>query len=105
MAATRRTRQNVDPVALLVGPLAGAASAVAPEVWMLSSSFKPNTQIFEFPPRLITEGFSFEAYGAIFADPEKIRFFINSYVVSGAVTIATLFVAILASYAFSRFDF
>jgi multiple sugar transport system permease protein len=105
MAVTRRTRENLGRVALIIGLVAGALFAVAPVVWMLSSSFKPNTQIFEFPPRLITEGFSFGAYAAIFADPEKIRFFINSYVVSGAVTLATLFVAILASYSFSRFDF
>ncbi len=105
MAITRRTRENVQRSVLILGLVAGALFAVGPVIWMLSSSFKPNTQIFEYPPRLITEAFSFGAYGAIFADPEKIRFFINSYVVSGAVTLATLFVAILASYAFSRFDF
>ena len=105
MAITRRTRENVQRSVLILGLVAGALFAVGPVIWMLSSSFKPNTQIFEYPPRLITEAFSFGAYGAIFADPEKIRFFINSYVVSGAVTLSTLFVAILASYAFSRFDF
>ena len=60
---------------------------------MLSSSFKSNTEIFEYPPRLITENFSFDAYATIFTDPEKVRFFINSYVVSGAVTLLTLLVA------------
>jgi multiple sugar transport system permease protein len=102
---TKRSRRALQRVGLILGLIAGAAFAGAPVLWMLSSSFKPNTLIFEFPPRLLTEGFSFDAYAAIFGDPEKIRFFINSYVVSGAVTIATLFVAILASYAFSRYDF
>jgi multiple sugar transport system permease protein len=102
---TRRSRRILQQVGLVLGLLAGAAFAGLPVLWMLSSSFKPNTLIFEFPPRLVTEGFSFDAYAAIFGDPEKIRFFINSYVVSGAVTIATLFVAILAAYAFSRYDF
>jgi multiple sugar transport system permease protein len=105
MTLTKRSRRVLQKVGLLLGLLAGAAFAGAPVLWMLSSSFKPNTLIFEFPPRFVTEGFSFDAYAAIFGDPEKIRFFINSYVVSGAVTIATLFVAILASYAFSRYDF
>ena len=72
---------------------------------MLSSSFKSNTEIFEFPPRLITENFSFDAYTTILTDPEKVRFFINSYVVSLSVTALTLLVAILAAYAFSRFEF
>lgn len=92
-------------ILLLLGLLLGAGFAGLPVLWMLSNSFKPNTEIFEFPPRLITESFSFDAYARIFADPEKIRFFINSYVVSGAVTLLTLFVAILAAYAFSRFEF
>ena len=42
-----------------------------PVLWMLSSSFKPNTEIFEFPPRLITESFSFDAYGDILTDPDE----------------------------------
>ena len=101
----RQKRHTLKRLALLLGLITGAAFAFSPILWMLSSSFKPNTQIFEFPPRLITENFSFTAYVAILTDPEKVRFFINSYVVSGAVTILTLFVAILASYAFSRFEF
>lgn len=102
---SRRARRTLQRVGLVVGLLLGAAFATAPVLWMLSSSFKPNTQIFEFPPRLVTEAFSFDAYASIFADGEKLRFFLNSYIVSGAVTVATLVVAILAAYAFSRFDF
>ena len=79
-----------------------AASPALPVLWMLSSSFKTNREIFEFPPRLITENFSFDAYTTILTDPVKMRFFINSYVVALSVTALTLFVAILAAYAFSR---
>ncbi|MGX5679895.1 carbohydrate ABC transporter permease [Schumannella luteola] len=102
---TTRTRRSLQRVGLVLGLLAGTVFSFAPVLWMLSSSFKPNTQIFEFPPRLITESFTFSAYASIFGDPEKIRFFINSYVVAGSVTLLTLFVAILAAYAFSRFEF
>ena len=83
----------------------GAIFAAAPVLWMLSSSFKSNTEIFELPPRLLTDSFSFDAYIAIFTDPEKLRFFLNSYIVAGSVTLLTLFVAIQAAYAFSRFEF
>lgn len=92
-------------VLVLMGLLAGAAFAGFPVLWMLSSSFKSNTEIFEYPPRLFTESFSFDAYVTILTDPEKVRFFINSYVVSLSVTALTLVVAILAAYAFSRFEF
>lgn len=76
-----------------------------PVLWMLSSSFKSNTEIFALPPRFITNTFSFDAYKAILTDPVKLRFFLNSYVVAFAVTVLTLVVAIFASYAFSRYQF
>src|SRR5215207_205673 len=105
-ATSRRQRRRLTMKLLVfVGLLAGAAFAGFPVLWMLSSSFKSNTEIFEYPPRLFTESFSFDAYVAILTDPEKVRFFINSYVVSLSVTALTLVVAILAAYAFSRFEF
>jgi multiple sugar transport system permease protein len=105
MALTVQNQRRAGKVALMIGLILGAVFAAGPVLWMLSSSFKSNTQIFELPPRLITDTFSFDAYDAIFTDPETMRFFLNSYIVAGAVTVLTLLVAIQAAYAFSRFDF
>lgn len=102
---TRTRRRMTMKLLVILGLLTGAAFAGSPVLWMLSGSFKSNTEIFEYPPRLVTESFSFDAYLAILTDPEKVRFFINSYVVSLSVTALTLVVAILAAYAFSRFEF
>lgn len=76
-----------------------------PILWMLFSSLKSNTEIFALPPRLLPEVFTLVAYKSIFSDPVKIRFFINSYLISGVVTLLTVIVAILAAYSFSRYDF
>ncbi|WP_084502474.1 carbohydrate ABC transporter permease [Microbacterium indicum] len=100
-----RARRAWSKGATIVGLVLGALFAGLPILWMLSSSFKTNTQIFETPPRLITETFSFDAYASIFTDPEKLRFFLNSYVVALSVVVCTVVVAILTAYAFSRFDF
>jgi multiple sugar transport system permease protein len=83
----------------------GAVFAGFPVFWMLVSSFKANPEIFELPPRVVTDNFSFDAYTTILTDPDKVRFFINSYVVALSVTALTLVVAILAGYALSRFEF
>ncbi|MBX9243740.1 carbohydrate ABC transporter permease [Actinotalea ferrariae] len=83
----------------------GALFAGLPVLWMLASSFKRNSEIFAFPPRLITPGFSFDAYTTILTDPTKLRFFLNSYVVALSVTVLSLVVAVLAAYAFSRYEF
>ena len=105
MALTALAQHRVAKTGLTIGLIIGAVFAAGPVLWMLSSSFKSNTQIFELPPRLITDTFSFDAYIAIFTNPETMRFFLNSYIVAGSVTILTLLVAIQAAYAFSRFEF
>lgn len=105
MSTVRTRRRMIMKVGVILGLLSGALFAGFPVLWMLSSSFKSNTEIFEYPPRFITENFSFDAYVTILTDPEKVRFFINSYVVALSVTALTLVVAILAAYAFSRFEF
>lgn len=88
-----------------IGLGVGLVFAGFPILWMVFSSLKSNTEIFALPPRLLPEEFTLTAYNAIFSNPVKIRFFINSYFVSGTVTLLTLLVAILAAYAFSRYDF
>ena len=90
---------------IIVLLILGAIWAGFPVLWMLSNSFKTNAEIFEFPPKLITQNFSFEAYAKIFQNPEQVRFFLNSYAISAIVVVLTLFIGIMASYAFSRFEF
>jgi multiple sugar transport system permease protein len=101
----RGARRVAMKVGVILALLVGAVFAGFPVFWMAASSFKSNPEIFELPPRIITEHFSFDAYTTILHDPVKVRFFINSYVVALSVTALTLIVAILAGYAFSRFEF
>lgn len=102
---TRQSKRLASKVGAIVGLCLGAAFAGLPVVWMLSTSFKDNGQVFEIPPRLITETFSFEAYTRILTDPDQMRFFLNSYIVALSVTALTLLVATMAAYGFSRYDF
>jgi multiple sugar transport system permease protein len=101
----RGARRVVMKVGVVVALLVGGVFAGFPVFWMAASSFKANPEIFELPPRIITDHFSFGAYSTILHDPVKVRFFVNSYVVALSVTAFTLIVAILAGYAFSRFEF
>jgi multiple sugar transport system permease protein len=102
---TRKRRRLVAKIGVLTGLSAGAAFAGLPVLWMLSTSFKPNGEVFAVPPKLVTKNFSFDAYRAILGDGAQLRFFLNSYIVALAVTALTLFVAILAAYGFSRYQF
>jgi multiple sugar transport system permease protein len=102
---SRRTRRAAAKAGVLVGLIIGAAFAGLPVLWMLSTSFKANGEVFQVPPRLITENFSFDAYAKILGNAAQMRFFLNSYIVAFAVTALTLVVAILAGYGFSRHEF
>ncbi|MGW0502870.1 carbohydrate ABC transporter permease [Micromonospora sp. NPDC003241] len=102
---TVKMRRTFAKVGVVTGLVIGGLFAGLPVLWLLSTSFKSNGEVFQNPPQLITEGFSFDAYRAILGDAAQLRFFLNSYIVAFAVTILTLLVAILAGYAFSRFAF
>lgn len=105
MLTTKKQKQLAMKAGIIIALLVGAVFAAFPILWMAVSSFKANSEIFEFPPRIITESFSWTAYTTILTDPTKVRFFINSYLVSIGVTILTLIVAILTAYALSRYQF
>ncbi|PNR99676.1 sugar ABC transporter permease [Petrotoga mexicana DSM 14811] len=95
-------RIKILTIVLLTG---GSLWPAFPVFWMVLNSFKPNNEIFAWPPIWISENFSLESYFSIFTSPEKLRYFLNSYFICGVVVLLTLFISILASYAFSRFDF
>lgn len=107
MTTTRSRGRSVatQKIALWIGLTLGAVFAGFPALWMLLSSFKPNTEIFQFPPTFLPDTFTIGAYTDILTNAEKLRFFINSYLVAGAVVLLTLLAGIMAGYALSRFQF
>ncbi|MCR4746621.1 MAG: carbohydrate ABC transporter permease [Lachnospiraceae bacterium] len=101
--AGKKTRSTMALVIIVL--IFGTIWAGFPIFWMLDNSFKPNAEIFSNPPIWFSKSFSLEAYMKIFTNPEEIRFFINSYIITGSVVILTLIIGLLAAYSFSRFDF
>lgn len=90
---------------IYIGLGVGLVFSGFPILWMFFSSLKSNTEIFALPPRIFPEVFTLTAYESIFTDPVKLRFFFNSYLVAGVVTLLTVIVATLAAYSFSRYEF
>ena len=104
-ATTQPARNGLAKGLTLIGLVLGALFAGLPVVWMIASSLKSNTEIFAYPPRLISDSFSLTAYIEVLTNPEQVRFFLNSYLVATLVMICTLIVGILAGYSFSRYSF
>ena len=76
-----------------------------PVLWMLSVSFRPHIETFSIPAKLFPKTFILDAYTNILSNPERLRFFFNSYFVGIMVTIISVAIGSLAGYGFSRFDF
>ena len=104
--ANRTFKRSLLPTILTyLGLAAGLFFAGFPILWMFFTSLKSNTEIFALPPRLLPDDFTISAYLSIFKNPEKVQFFINSYLVAGVVTLVTVLIAILTAYGFSRYTF
>jgi multiple sugar transport system permease protein len=78
---------------------------VFPIWWMATTSLKPVTEIFAFPPSLLPGSPTLDAYRQVFALQPFGRQYLNSLYIAVVVTLGTLAVSALAGYAFARIRF
>lgn len=78
---------------------------VFPTWWMVTSSVKPVSEIFAFPPSLLPTDVSFTAYRQVFDLQPFAQQYFNSAYIAAVVTLGTLAVSALAGYAFARIRF
>lgn len=78
---------------------------VFPTWWMVTSSVKPISDIFAFPPDLWPRRFDFSTYAQVFELQPFGRQYWNSAYIAALVTIGTMIVSSMAGYAFARIRF
>ncbi|WP_426503999.1 carbohydrate ABC transporter permease [Dactylosporangium sp. McL0621] len=78
---------------------------VFPTWWMATSSVKPVSEVFKFPPSLIPTSVDFSAYKQVFEAQPFAQQYLNSMYIAVVCTIGTLAVSSLAGYAFARIRF
>ena len=81
---------------------------VAPLLWMVSTSIKPNFQTTRFPPQWVPTQLSNEGYSALLGANSQapvFRWFVNSMIAASAQTLLILLTASLAAYALARMSF
>jgi multiple sugar transport system permease protein len=88
----------------------GAMALVAlaflfPFFWMLTNAIRPNGEVLSVPPRLLPSEWQWGNFLDAWVYLPFGRFFLNSAMVSGAVTVIVLTVSSLAAYAFARLRF
>jgi multiple sugar transport system permease protein len=100
--AIRRGRLPFSPTHLILIPL--ALLMVTPLAWMVMTSIQTPDEARRFPP-VLPSGIHWQNYtDAIHAAPFG-RFFLNSFLVTGACVVGNLVLCSLAGYAFARLRF
>lgn len=78
---------------------------ILPFFWMLSTSLKPEEEIFRLPPVIISENSNLDAYRELIFDRDILRIVGNTLFVATASTALRLFFCSLAGYGFAKFKF
>jgi ABC-type glycerol-3-phosphate transport system permease component len=79
-----------------------------PFIWMVSTSFKPQTEIFTRPPILISPNMSLDGYEYIYNYKQSggvLNVLKNTVAVAGSFTILSLFFCALGGYGFAKYRF
>lgn len=78
---------------------------VFPTWWMVTSSVKPISDIFAFPPEIIPSRFDWSTYAEVFKLQPFAQQYWNSCYIAAIVTVGTMAVSSMAGYAFARIKF
>jgi multiple sugar transport system permease protein len=83
----------------------GLAFTLLPFLWLMSSAFKPQTEIMKFPPEFLPRPFTLENFQSIFTKTHFEIFFYNSFTVSIISVTTQLFFSSLTAFGFARLRF
>jgi multiple sugar transport system permease protein len=76
-----------------------------PFFWMVTTSLKPESAVFQFPPQWLPSPVQWSNYTQIFTKMPFGTYFFNSAYIAIVVTAGTCLVAALAGYSFARLQF
>ena len=76
-----------------------------PLYWMVTSSLKEPTDLFDWPPHIVPVAITFESYLKLVATTPFIRYFANSLVVAVATVAVVVTASTFGGYALSRTRF
>jgi multiple sugar transport system permease protein len=101
----RTRRSRAFRLGLILALVVGAIPLLAPLVWTVSTSLKPEFDIFKLPPQLIPETFRFQNYIDIFEVAPFAQQYFNSIYIAIVNVLGTIVVSSFAGYALARLRF
>lgn len=79
--------------------------AIFPAIWMLSTSIKLPTELYDIPPEIIPDTPTLQNYVNVFSNSKMFDAFVNSVIITVCVVVITLFISVMAGYGMSRYKF
>lgn len=100
-----RSRRRIARALTYTLLILGLGIVLIPFWYMVVTSLKPQSLVFEIPPRLWPQAVTLRNYVAALSTDHFGRYFLNSLAVALATTSLTVVIASLLAYAFSRLEF
>ncbi len=82
--------------------IAGAAAMILPFLWMISASFKPEVDIFEFPIHWIPRRPTTDHHVQVWREMRFAMYYLNSVKITSIGVFLEVVTSLLAAYGFSR---
>jgi multiple sugar transport system permease protein len=101
----KHRQQAAGQVALHAALIVVGILFVLPFLWMFLSSFKPALEVIKIPPTFFPRKFILGNYQTIFERLKFWRYFVNSILVSGSITLLAVLTSSLAGFVFTKFKF
>lgn len=105
MKRNNKVRLRLSDILLFLVLVLVAFTMVVPFVWMLSSSFKNNSEIFIYPIRWIPDPIRVSNYVKVWTKIPFLKYFLNTLLYSAIVTMGQVITCSLAAFAFSKLHF
>ena len=83
----------------------GSIVMIIPFIWMISTAFKPQAEVFRLPPTLIGSRIEFGNFARVSDRFPFWLFFLNSLKISSIVVFSQLITSSMAGFAFARLKF
>ena len=98
-------RQRAYRLMLYVLLFVGCAIMLFPFFWMITTSFKTQSEALRVPPQWIPVSFRWQNYIEAWNAAPFGRYFFNSFFMAITTTVGEVFTTILAAYAFAKMKF
>lgn len=98
-------RETVTTTLIVIILLFMAVITTMPFVWMVLTGFKTEIEAMRIPMQFLPDQFRLDNFETLFTRFNFVTFYINTIIVTIAISVGQVFLSAMAAYAFARIEF